>query len=74
MPEIEQAHEHEVDETTAMWKFILENGHRDSPSSYLPGSPRCRMCLIPIGGIGGMLMKATRRRIPSRKNPNVCNY
>ena len=61
------------DETSAMWRQILTEGHMDRPSSYLPGWPRCRMCEIPIGGIGGLLMKTLRGRKPSRKNPQMCN-
>ncbi len=33
----------------------------------IPSNPRCRICLIPFGGIGKWL-----RVIPSRKNPNFC--
>jgi adenylate cyclase len=33
----------------------------------LPANPRCRVCLVPFGGIGRVL-----RISPSRKNPNFC--
>ena len=33
----------------------------------LPASPRCRLCLVPFGGVGRLL-----RIRPSRKNPNFC--
>jgi hypothetical protein len=58
---------------TDMWREILVNGHHDKPSSYLPGSERCTMCLIPMSGIGGAVMKAFRGRSFSRKNPQLCN-
>jgi adenylate cyclase len=38
----------------------------------LPAEPRCRLCNVPYGGIGGQIM----RRFgfgPSRKNPTLCN-
>jgi adenylate cyclase len=38
----------------------------------LPSAPRCRLCRVPYGGIGGRIM----RRVgfgPSRKNPSLCN-
>ena len=33
----------------------------------LPSDPRCRVCLVPFGGVGRIL-----RIHPSRKNPNFC--
>jgi len=33
----------------------------------LPSDPRCRLCLVPFGGVGKLL-----RIAPSRKNPNFC--
>ena len=66
-------HDHEDQAVTDMWREVLENGHRDTPSSFLPGSPRCAMCLIPLGGVGGLLMKTFRGRSNSRKNPAMCN-
>jgi adenylate cyclase len=33
----------------------------------LPANPRCRLCLVPFGGVGRLL-----RIRPSRKNPNFC--
>jgi len=34
---------------------------------HLPANPRCRICLVPFGGIGRIF-----RIKPSRKNPNFC--
>ena len=34
---------------------------------YLPADPRCRVCLVPFGGLGRLL-----RITPSRKNPHFC--
>jgi adenylate cyclase len=35
---------------------------------WLPSDPRCRVCLVPFGGIGKLL-----RITPSRKNPDFCS-
>ena len=66
-------HANEDHAANEMWREVLLEGHQDIPSSYLPGSPRCRMCLIPLGGFGGVLMKTFRGRHRSRKNPAMCN-
>ncbi|MDP6667625.1 MAG: hypothetical protein QF357_09545 [Dehalococcoidia bacterium] len=66
-------HEHEASATTEMWREVLEDGHRDVPSSFLPGSLRCGMCQVPMGSVGGTLMKLLRGRTPYRKNPWMCN-
>jgi hypothetical protein len=58
---------------TEVWREILIEGHHDKPSSYLPGSHRCNMCLIPLSGFGGMVMKTFRGRTTSRKNSQICN-
>lgn len=34
---------------------------------WLPSDPRCRLCLVPFGGVGKLL-----RITPSRKNPQFC--
>ena len=34
---------------------------------WLPSDPRCRLCLVPFGGVGKLLLIR-----PSRKNPNFC--
>ena len=69
-------HDHEhVDPTiTEIWRQTLQDGHKDMPSSLLPGGTRCGMCLIPLSGVGGALMKTFRGRTASRKNPAMCNY
>lgn len=54
------------------WRTALTKGRRDFPLNLLPSAPRCYICRMPFGGVGGVLMKATGRR-PSRKNPMFCN-
>jgi hypothetical protein len=67
-------HEHDDPATTEMWYQTRIYGHKDMPSSLLPGGTRCGMCLISLSGVGGALMKAFRGRTASRKNPAMCNY
>ena len=65
-------HEHQHDEITELWRSVLEGGHKDAVS-FLPCSPRCSMCRIPMGGMGGIVAKVIRGRSPSSKNPNMYN-
>ena len=53
---------------------LLFHGCRDGVVSaprrlyrWLPSDPRCRLCLVPFGGVGKLLLIR-----PSRKNPNFC--
>ena len=59
-------------EVEAMWRETLVHGHRND-LAFLPGSPRCTGCLLPLGGMGGTFAKMLGRR-SSRKNPSFCNY
>lgn len=38
----------------------------------LPSEPRCRLCHVPYGGVGGRIMRLIGFA-PSRKNPTLCN-
>ena len=58
-------------QTDDMWHEVLTHGHH-TRMAVLPGSPRCNLCRIPVGGIGGALLKPFGRGV-SRKNPNLCN-
>lgn len=59
-------------EIEAIWRSVLIEGHRSKFYERLPSSPRCAVCAVPFGGLGGMLM-GIRGYKPSRKNPNFCN-
>jgi adenylate cyclase len=39
----------------------------------LPKSPRCDICYMPFGGIGGWFSKALLDVTPSKLNPHLCN-
>lgn len=51
--------------------FLACRGKELSPlrrlHRWLPSDPRCRLCLVPFGGVGKLL-----RITPSRKNPEFC--
>ena len=55
----------------AMWRELLTHGHR-TRLAILPSSPRCTVCLLPFGGVGGTITRMLGRK-PSRKSPNLCN-
>jgi len=38
----------------------------------VPSNPRCKLCYVPFGGIGGKAIRFQGKR-PSRKNPSFCN-
>ena len=58
-------------EVEALWREMLTHGHR-TRMAILPGSPRCTVCRIPVGGFGGTMLRPLGRKA-SRKNPNLCN-
>ena len=67
---------HESDLET-MWRDVLTNP--DSPfykygrvRKHIPGSPRCKLCKLPLGGVATPILRMTGRG-PSRGNPRFCN-
>src|SRR4051794_18926151 len=59
-----------------LWEQVLVEGYEPLRRAQrvfrrLPHDPRCRMCLIPFGGLGGRLAGWMGRK-PSRKSPNLC--
>ena len=40
--------------------------------SFLPSSPRCKLCAAPFRGVGGTIMRI-KGTVPSGLNPNICN-
>ena len=53
------------------WREVLMGGHH-SRLGLLPGSHRCRMCRIPLAGIGSVVTRPLGYH-PSRKSPHLCN-
>jgi len=60
-----------------LWHQIFALGHPDLLSfqrlhSWLPSPPRCKMCLAPFRGVGGVYMRF-RGKGPANRNPNYCS-
>jgi adenylate cyclase len=60
------------------WQGLLVDGYEPLRKAQrvfrrLPHDPRCKMCRVPFGGVGGKVVGLVGRR-PSRKNPNLCQY
>jgi adenylate cyclase len=61
-----------------MWRGLLtgENSqilHERRLYRRLPGAPRCKTCLVPLGGRIQPIVRLITKRAPSRKNPNYCD-
>ena len=39
----------------------------------IPGAPRCKTCLVPLGGPAASLVRLVLKRRPSSMNPNYCD-
>jgi adenylate cyclase len=39
----------------------------------IPGAPRCKTCLVPLGGPASPVVRFVLKRRPSTKNPNYCD-
>ena len=63
--------DHGSPEIDAMWREMLTHGHRNR-MAILPGGPRCTICRVHVGGVGGAILKPFGYG-PSRKNPSFCN-
>jgi adenylate cyclase len=58
------------------WQKALTEGHPGHKAlrrvmRFLPGAPRCKICLNPFGGVCGRMCRAAGMR-PSKKNPHIC--
>lgn len=65
------------DGNTELWYTVFAEGHpvlatKQRRYSMLPGSPRCKLCEAPFGGVGGWLMRRTGLHV-SNRNPHYCN-
>lgn len=61
-----------------LWRQLLTEPdsalvHKRGRYKHYPGSPRCKQCLVPLGGAVAPLVRLVTRRAPSRKNPNFCD-
>ncbi|TVP42760.1 MAG: adenylate/guanylate cyclase domain-containing protein [Gemmatimonadales bacterium] len=60
-----------------LWYQVFAKGHpllagKQRRFSLLPGNPRCKLCMAPLGGMGGWLMRL-RHISRSERNPTYCN-
>jgi adenylate cyclase len=69
------AHEPTNDE---LWRDLLTDHY--SPTLHMrrryrhyPGNPRCKQCLVPLGGPVHPIVRLITKKSPSRKNPNFCD-
>jgi adenylate cyclase len=58
------------------WHEMLTHGHRSTRVvrtlfKALPKEPRCKLCVSPFSGVGGVVARTLGFR-PSRMNPNFC--
>jgi len=68
----------EVSSNDEMWRGLLTGAdspllHQRSRYRRLPGKPRCKQCLVPLGGAAAPLVRLMTKKAPSRKNPNYCD-
>jgi adenylate cyclase len=61
-----------------IWRGLLTGAdspilHQRSRYRRLPGTPRCKQCLVPLGGRAHPLVRLITKKAPSRKNPNYCD-
>jgi adenylate cyclase len=61
-----------------LWRGLLTGEgspikHDRARYRRLPGRPRCKTCLVPLGGRAAPLIRLITHRAASRKNPNYCN-
>ena len=66
-----------VQDSAEQWRKMLSEGHPPLRFMHrvfrlLPGTPRCKACFSPFGGIGGKFVSLFGFR-PSRKNPQLCD-
>jgi adenylate cyclase len=59
-----------------LWRTVFADGHPHLKKQHrlhrmLPSPPRCRMCLVPFGGLGGWIMRKTGKG-RSKRNPHFC--
>jgi adenylate cyclase len=61
-----------------LWRELITNpdsamGKARLRYRHYPGSPRCKQCLVPLGGAAAPIVRFLTKRAPSRKNPRYCD-
>ena len=60
------------------WRAIVTGDagamrHERRRHRRIPGAPRCKTCLVPLGGQAAPVVHLVLKRRPSTKNPNYCD-
>lgn len=66
----------DAEDREAAWRLTLTQGHPALTAvrkvmRLLPGTPRCKICHNPFGGVGGRICRVCGLS-PSKKNPRIC--
>ena len=61
-----------------LWRELITNpdsamGSARGRYRHYPGAPRCKQCLVPLGGVAAPIVRFLTKRAPSRKNPRYCD-
>jgi adenylate cyclase len=61
-----------------LWRDLITNpesamGRARLRYRHYPGSPRCKQCLVPLGGVAAPVVRFLTKRAPSRRNPRYCD-
>ena len=64
------------DGNTELWRTVFADGHpvlvaKQKRYRMLPSDPRCKLCELPFGGVGGWLLRQ-RGLKSSERNPHYC--
>lgn len=74
-----EAAQREVDkELSEYWRGLLTGDHHvfnlmTRGFRRLPGTPRCKVCRVPMGGAASLALRVGGLGRPSRMNPRFCN-
>ena len=63
----------------SLWRRYLTTGEFEKERRqrrffrWLPGTPRCKNCYAPFGGVGSAVVRLVYGKQPSNLNPRLCN-
>jgi adenylate cyclase len=71
-------YDHRVTDNEQFWRAIVTGDagvmrRERRRHRRIPGSPRCKTCLVPLGGRATPFVRLVLKRRPSTKNPNYCD-
>jgi adenylate cyclase len=67
-----------VTDNEEFWRALVTGDagamrHERRRHRRIPGEPRCKTCLVPLGGPVAPMVRLVLKRRPSAKNPNYCD-